>query len=226
MRCGAFCASRHSPACSSAPAEPEPNARQTFDTLGSTAHRALAREAVRKSLVLLKNARGTLPINPHATVLVAGDAADDIGTQSGGWTIDWQGDHNNNADFPGATSIYGGIQAAVTAAGGTVTLSRDGNFSKKPDVAIVVFGEGPYAEFEGDRETLEFSPGDDHELQLLRRLRQQGVPTVTVFLSGRPLWVNPEINASDAFVAAWLPGSEGEGIADVLFRGAGGRHTV
>jgi beta-glucosidase len=204
------------------PAEPERSAKRTFDTLGSKAHRALAREAVRKSLVLLKNARGTLPINPHATVLVAGAAADDIGTQSGGWTIDWQGDHNKNADFPGATSIYAGIQAAVTAAGGTVTLSRDGSFSKKPDVAIVVFGEGPYAEFEGDRETLEFSPGDDHELQLLRRLQQQGVPTVSVFLSGRPLWVNPEINASDAFVAAWLPGSEGEGVADVLFRSADG----
>ena len=74
----------------------------------------------------------------------------------------------------------------------------------------------------GPRETLEFSPGDKHELRLLRRLRRQGVPTVAVFLSGRPLWVNPEINASDAFVAAWLPGSEGEGIADVLFRGADG----
>ncbi len=193
-----------------------------FELLGSPAHRAVAREAVRKSLVLLKNARGTLPLNPHATILVAGDAADNIGTQSGGWTIDWQGDRNSNADFPGATSIYAGIQAAVTAAGGTATLSRDGSFSKKPDAAIVVFGERPYAEFEGDLANLEFSQGDKHELRLLRRLRQQGVPTVAVFLSGRPLWVNPEINASDAFVAAWLPGSEGEGIADVLFRGADG----
>ena len=189
---------------------------------GSPAHRAIAREAVRKSLVLLKNVHGTLPLNPHAAVLVAGDAANDIGVQSGGWTIDWQGNHNRNADFPGATSIFGGIQAAVTAAGGSATLSRDGSFGKKPDVAIVVFGESPYAEFQGDRETLEFSPGDKHELQLLRRLRRQGVPTVAVFLSGRPLWVNPEINASDAFVAAWLPGSEGEGVADVLFRRADG----
>jgi beta-glucosidase len=190
--------------------------------LGSPAHRAIAREAVRKSLVLLKNAHGALPLNPHAAVLVAGDAADDIGAQSGGWTIDWQGNHNGNADFPGARSIFGGIQAAVTAAGGRATLSRDGSFEEKPDVAIVVFGEGPYAEFQGDRETLEFSPGDKHELQLLRKLHRQGVPIVTVFLSGRPLWVNPEMNASDAFVAAWLPGSEGEGIADVLFRRADG----
>ncbi len=203
-------------------APPEGQAPRQFAELGSAAHRAIAREAVRKSLVLLKNTRGILPLNPHATILVAGDAADDIGMQSGGWTLDWQGDHNSNADFPGATSIYSGIKAAVKAGGGSVQLSRDGTFRDKPDVAIVVFGEGPYAEFEGDRETLEFSPGDKHELQLLRRLRRQGVPTVSVFLSGRPLWVNPEINASEAFVAAWLPGSEGEGIADVLFRAADG----
>jgi beta-glucosidase len=193
-----------------------------FQRLGSAAHRALAREAVRKSLVLLKNAKRTLPLNPHARVLVAGSAADDIGTQAGGWSIDWQGDRNSNRDFPGATSIFAGIKAAVSAAGGSISLSRDGRFTERPDVAIVVFGETPYAEFEGDRETLEFSAGDESELHLLRRLRAQGIPTVSVFLSGRPLWVNREINASDAFVAVWLPGSEGEGIADVLFRAADG----
>jgi beta-glucosidase len=169
--------------------------------------------------VLLKNDHGTLPLNPHATILVAGEAADSIGLQTGGWTIDWQGDHNSNADFPGATSIFGGIQSAVTAAGGSAVLSKNGQFVRKPAAAIVVFGEAPYAEFEGDRENLEFSPNDKHDLELLRRLHAAGVPTVAVFLSGRPMWVNPEINASDAFVAAWLPGSEGEGIADVLFRG-------
>jgi beta-glucosidase len=190
-----------------------------FTRLGSAAHRALAREAVRKSLVLLKNDRGTLPLNPHARILVAGDAADSIGAQTGGWTIDWQGDHNGNGDFPGATSIFGGIEAAVAAAGGIATLSREGRFTEKPDAAIVVFGEAPYAEFEGDRENLEFSSNDSQDLDLLRRLRSEGVPTVAVFLSGRPLWVNAQINASDAFVAAWLPGSEGEGVADVLFRG-------
>ena len=195
-----------------------------FARLGSRAHRALAREAVRKSLVLLKNAHGTLPLNPHAKILVAGDAADNIGKQAGGWTLDWQGDHNRNADFPGATSIFGGIQAAVTAAGGSAVLSKEGKFQEKPDAAIVVFGEVPYAEFEGDRENLDFSAEDKHPLELLRRLRAQGVPTVAIFLSGRPLWVNPEINVSDAFVAAWLPGSEGEGIADVLFRSVGADH--
>ncbi len=193
-----------------------------FEVLGSAAHRALAREAVRKSLVLLKNARGVLPLNPRAEVLVVGAAADDIGRQSGGWTIDWQGARNSNADFPGATSIYAGIEAAVKRAGGAAVLSRDGRFAHKPDVAVVVFGETPYAEFEGDRETLEYSPGDKSDLAILRRLRAAGIPTVSVFLSGRPMWVNREINASDAFVAAWLPGSEGEGIADLLLRAADG----
>lgn len=195
-----------------------------FTLLGSAVHRALAREAVRKSLVLLKNDHGTLPLNPHAKILVAGDAADSIGAQTGGWTIDWQGDHNSNADFPGGTSIFGGIRAAVAAGGGSSVLSQDGRFTEKPDAAIVVFGEGPYAEFEGDRENLEFSPNDARALDVLQRLHGAGVPTVAVFLSGRPLWVNREINASDAFVAAWLPGSEGEGVADVLFRSPGGEH--
>ncbi len=191
-----------------------------FARLGSAAHRALAREAVRKSLVLLKNDHGTLPLNPHAKILVAGDAADSIAAQAGGWTIDWQGDQNSNADFPGATSIFGGIRAAVAAAGGSAVLARDGRFTDRPDAAVVVFGEGPYAEFEGDRENLDFSRGDARGLELLRRLHAAAVPTVAVFLSGRPLWVNPEINAADAFVAAWLPGSEGGGVADLLFRSA------
>jgi beta-glucosidase len=195
-----------------------------FTRLGSAAHRALAREAVRKSLVLLKNDHRTLPLNPRAKILVAGDAADSMAAQAGGWTIDWQGDHNANTDFPGATTIFAGIQAATAAAGGSAVLSKDGRFTDKPDAAIVVFGEGPYAEFEGDRETLEYSPGDRHDLELLRRLRAKGVPTVTVFISGRPMWVNPQINASDAFVAAWLPGSEGAGVADVLFSSAGAEH--
>jgi beta-glucosidase len=194
-----------------------------FTRLGSPAHRELARAAVRESLVLLKNDRSTLPLNPRAKILVAGDAADSVGFQAGGWTIDWQGEHNRNADFLGATTIFGGIKAAVTAGGGSATLSLDGRFTEKPDAAIVVFGEGPYAEFEGDRENLEFSPNDKHGLELLRRLHAGGVPTVAVFLSGRPMWVNPEINASDAFIAAWLPGTEGEGVADLLFWSAGAK---
>ena len=189
------------------------------DVMGAPEHRAIARRAVRESLVLLKN-EGVLPIKSSANVLVAGDAADDIGRQSGGWTLSWQGDGNTNADFPGATSIYAGIEQALEAGGGTATLSVDGSFSQKPDVAIVVFGEEPYAELRGDIRSLEFQPGDKKALALLTKLKAAGIPTVSVFLSGRPLWVNPEINQSDAFVAAWYPGSEGAGVADVLVGGA------
>jgi beta-glucosidase len=194
-----------------------------FERLGSAAHRALARTAVRESLVLLKNEHAILPLSPRAHVLVAGEAADRIGMQTGGWTVDWQGDHNHNSDFPGATSIFEGIRSAMTAAGGTATLSPQGSFTTRPDAAIVVFGEQPYAEYEGDRETLDFSSEDSRPLALLKALHAQGIPTISVFLSGRPMWVNPELNASDAFVAAWLPGSEGEGIADVLLSAANGR---
>ncbi|HET9389669.1 MAG TPA: glycoside hydrolase family 3 N-terminal domain-containing protein [Steroidobacteraceae bacterium] len=194
-----------------------------FERLGSAAHRALARQAVRESLVLLKNEQGTLPLSPRAHILVAGEGADRIAMQAGGWSIDWQGDHNSNADFPGATSIFEGIRAAVSAAGGTAVLSPDGSSATRPDAAVVVFGEGPYAEYEGDRETLDFSGRNRAPLTLLNTLRARGIPTVAILLSGRPLWVNPEINASDAFVAAWLPGSEGEGISDLLFQGADGQ---
>ncbi|MFZ3482455.1 glycoside hydrolase family 3 N-terminal domain-containing protein [Sphingomonas sp. 3-13AW] len=190
--------------------------------MGSPEHRAIAREAVAKSLVLLKNS-GVLPIKASANVLVAGDAADDIGRQSGGWTLSWQGDGNTNADFPNGQSIFSGIAQAMKASGGTATLSPDGSFTKKPDVAIVVFGEMPYAEMRGDVRTLEFQPGDKQSLELLKKLKAAGVPTVSVFLSGRPMWVNPEINQSDAFVAAWFPGSEGGGVADVLIGDASGR---
>jgi beta-glucosidase len=189
------------------------------DLLGSPEHRALAREAVRQSLVLLKN-DGVLPIRSSARVLVAGTAADDIGRASGGWTLTWQGTGNSNADFPNGQSIWGGIAEAVTAGGGQAELSPDGSFETRPDVAIVVFGETPYAEFQGDVETLDFVP--EEPLETLRRLQAAGIPTVSVFLSGRPMWTNPEINASNAFVAAWLPGSEGGGVADVLIGDAAG----
>jgi beta-glucosidase len=194
-----------------------------FELLGSAEHRAVARQAVRESLVLLKNHNHLLPLSSHAHVLVAGDGADNIPKQCGGWTISWQGTGISNKDFPHGESIFSGIQAAVRAGGGTAQLSPSGEFKNKPDVAIVVFGENPYAEFQGDIGTVEYSPGDKHDLQLLRSLRARGVPVVAVFISGRPLWVNPEINTSDAFVAAWLPGSEGGGIADVLFAAPDGR---
>ena len=189
-----------------------------YELLGSPAHRAVAREAVRKSLVLLKNENGLLPLKPAQRVLVAGDGADNIGKQSGGWTISWQGTGLDNNRFPGATSIWNGIQAAVTAAGGTAEMSVEGKYSTRPDVAIVVFGENPYAEFQGDITLLKLRDGEDEALALMHRLRADRIPVVAIFLSGRPLWMNRELNASNAFVAAWLPGTEGEGIADVLYR--------
>jgi len=189
----------------------------------SHAHKDLAREAVRKSLVLLKNNQQILPLSPKSRVLVAGDGADNIAKQAGGWSVSWQGTDNSNADFPNATSIYQGIRQQVEAAGGQVELAVDGDYRKKPDVALVVIGEKPYAEWFGDIQQLEYQHGDKTDLALIKKLKQQGIPVVTVFLTGRPLWTNKEINASDAFVVAWLPGSEGQGVADVLLADNAGK---
>jgi beta-glucosidase len=189
-----------------------------FELIGHPAHRAIARAAVRESLVLLKNDDGLLPLEPAQHFLVTGDGADNMAKQSGGWTLTWQGTGLDNKLFPGATSIWGGIRAAVTAAGGSAELSPDGRYKTRPDVAIVVFGENPYAEFQGDLSYLRLREGNDAHLGIMRRLRAEKIPVVAIFLSGRPLWMNREINAANAFVAAWLPGSEGAGIADVLYR--------
>ncbi len=184
--------------------------------VGSAAHRQVARQAVRESLVLLKNREKILPLNPQQHILVTGNAANSIPNQAGGWSVTWQGTGTTNASFPGATSIYSGIKSTVEAAGGSAELSQDASFQQKPDVAIVVFGETPYAEGQGDRNTLEFEPLNKGSLALITKLREQNIPVVSVFISGRPMWVNPELNQSNAFVAAWLPGSEGGGVADVI----------
>ncbi|UOV02920.1 glycoside hydrolase family 3 protein [Pseudoxanthomonas mexicana] len=193
-----------------------------FALLGAPEHRAVARRAVRESLVLLKNAGGVLPLSPKQRILVAGDGANDVGKQAGGWTLNWQGTGTTRKDFPNADTIFEGIAQQAKAAGGEAILAIDGKYTQKPDVAVVVFGENPYAEFQGDLQTLLYKPGDDSDLQLIKGLKAEGIPVVAVFLSGRPLWMNREINAADAFVAAWLPGSEGAGIADVLLRNADG----
>lgn len=196
-------------------------------TLGSPEHRALAREAVAKSLVLLKN-QGVLPLKPTANILVAGDGADDIARQSGGWTISWQGTGVPRSQFPDTTSLWDGIRAAVKAGGGHAEYAPDGKFTRRPDAAIVVFGEMPYAEFQGDLKTLQLRPDLRKPLETMRQLKAAGIPVVAVMLTGRPLFVNPELNTADAFVVAWLPGSEGAGVADRLFspvHGAAPRFT-
>jgi beta-glucosidase len=191
-----------------------------FELLDSAAQRALAREAVRKSLVLLKN-DGALPIRASARVLITGPAAHDLRVQTGGWTLTWQGTETVKADFPQAMSIEDGFRQAISAGGGIVVDSAEDIAVSKPEVGIVVFGEPPYAEMIGDIKLPLYNARAP--LDQLRRLRRHGITTVAVFLSGRPLWVNPELNASSAFVAAWLPGTEGGGLADVLIGDSDGR---
>jgi len=189
-----------------------------YKMLASPEQRALARDAVRQSLVLLKNNGGLLPLAANKHVLVTGDAADNISKQNGGWTITWQGTGLKNADFPGGTSVWAGVKAAVKAGGGSAELSTDGNFKKKPDYAIVVFGENPYAEFQGDLKVLTLPGAMTQHLDIMKKLQDEKIPVVAILLSGRPLWQNRELNLATAYVAAWLPGTEGGGISDVLFR--------
>lgn len=197
--------------------------RGDLAAVGAPAHLEVAREAVAKSLVLLKNNGSVLPIKPGAKLLVAGPGADNMAMQSGGWTISWQGTDVTHADFPNGQTIWEALNKAVGEAGGKATLSADGSFAEKPDVAIVVFGEEPYAEFQGDVPTLDYQPAEAKDLATLRKLKAAGIPVVALFLSGRPLFTNPEINAADAFVAGWLPGSQAVGIADVLVAGKDGK---
>lgn len=185
-----------------------------LDVLADRTHKQLARQAVRESLVLLKNNDATLPIRPDAKVLVVGQAAQNIDLLCGGWTYTWQGTGNTNKHFPHGQSIYKGLKDAIEAGGGQIEMSLNGEYTQLPDVAVVVFGEPAYAEYAGDRSHLDYEPVAP--LNILRTLKASGIKTVSIFISGRPLWTNPEINASDAFVAAWLPGDQGAGVADVL----------
>ncbi|WP_052303264.1 glycoside hydrolase family 3 protein [Deinococcus maricopensis] len=178
-----------------------------LDVLGCEEHRALAREAVRKSLVLLKNERDALPLAAGADVLVIGEAADDVGAQCGGWTITWMGGHGPTT--PG-TTLLAGLRAAL---GGRVQYAPDGRADGRYGTAIVVLAEEPYAEGMGDRADLTLSAA---QTELLARARAVSDRVVLVLLSGRPLIVTEQVAGVDAFVAAWLPGTEGDGVADVL----------
>jgi beta-glucosidase len=196
--------------------------RGKVSAIGAQAHLDLAREAVAKSLVLLKNNGSVLPIRPGANVLIAGPGADNMAMQAGGWTISWQGTDTKASDFPKGQTIGRAIASEVSNAGGKATLSPTGTFTAKPDVAIIVLGEKPYAEFEGDIPHLAFKP-DAADIKTIEALKAQGVPVVVLFLSGRPLFTGKLINLTDAFVAGWLPGSQGQGVADVLVAGRNGK---
>lgn len=218
---------------------PRPRARPRIAhaRLGSVRHRALAREAVAKSVVLLKNEAGLLPLDRDARILVTGRLADDRGAQCGGWTLEWQGVRGNDA-IEGGTSIWEGIAAVAP----SVRLASPGGLPPVEgfDAAVVVIGERPYAEGCGDirawdgdaRSGDPTAPGGPASLEpyadslRLARMHPEdlaairaldGLPVVAVLVSGRPLVVEPELAASGAFAVAWLPGSEGAGVADVLF---------
>ena len=205
--------------------KPKPSARNTSNEVGTAEDRAVAREAVRKSLVLLKNNGATLPLARSAKLLVAGKGADSLSNQSGGWSLTWQGTENVNADFGGGTTLWQAIQKVAPNA--TLDTSTNGALGSADfDAAIVVIGETPYAEGVGDigkNKTLELAKLHPEDVALIDALKAKGVKKIiTVMYSGRPLYTSREINRSDAFVAAWLPGTEGDGLVDVLFKKADG----
>jgi beta-glucosidase len=189
--------------------------------IGAAGHLEIAREAVAKSLVLLKNNDAVLPLRAGSRVLIAGPGADNMAMQAGGWTISWQGGDTKAADFPNGQTIGNAIADAVRAQGGQAVIASDGAFDTKPDVAVVVVGEKPYAEFEGDVPDLAFRMQSGEEA-LIAKLKSQGVRVVVLFLSGRPMFTGKLMNQADAFVAGWLPGTQGRGVADVLVAGADG----
>jgi beta-glucosidase len=181
-----------------------------LDRIGSPEHRTVARQAVRESQVLLLNRGDALPLAATLSrIAVAGKAADDLGLQSGGWTISWQGSSGRITD---GTTVLDAIRKAAPRA--TVTYARDGSVPRDAQVAIVVIGEQPYAEMKGDRNDLSL---DAEDVAAVRNAKRAGVPVVVVLFSGRPLMLEPILDQADGLIAAWLPGTEGDGIADVLF---------
>ena len=185
--------------------------RSFTSTVGSSAHREIARKCVRESLVLLKNQNNFLPMSKNINhILVAGKNGLDIGNQCGGWTISWQG---SSGDITTGTTIYQAIKNSVQSST-TVSYSYNGSNTQGANVAVVVVGETPYAEGNGDRNDLSLSSDD---ITTINNIKNAGIPFVIILISGRPMIISNVINDCNAFVAAWLPGTEGQGIADVLF---------
>ncbi|HAL56496.1 MAG TPA: beta-glucosidase [Bacteroidetes bacterium] len=179
-------------------------------SIGSPEHRAVAREAVRQSVVLLKNENKTLPLSKNIShIHVAGKSADDLGNQCGGWTISWSG---NSGPITTGTTFLQALKNSVSPAT-KVTYSRDGTGATGAVIGIAVVGETPYAEGQGDRWDLSLSAED---VACVARLRATGIPVVTILISGRPMIIETALGISDAFIAAWLPGTEGQGVADVV----------
>ncbi|HEY5296832.1 MAG TPA: glycoside hydrolase family 3 N-terminal domain-containing protein [Verrucomicrobiae bacterium] len=178
--------------------------------IGGAEHRQVARQCVQQSLVLLKNEKSVLPLSKKIKHLaVVGKAADDLAIQCGGWTISWQG----AGQLTRGTTILQAIRQTISPET-QVTFSAEGNDIKNADAVVVVIGELPYAEFKGDLLALDLAPD---MIALLKKVRAAGAPVTTILFSGRPLILNSVLASSDAFIAAWLPGSEGQGVADVLF---------
>ena len=207
-------------------ASPATGPRPGAEVMSSPAVRELARDAVRKSLVLLKNDRGALPLKRGGKILVVGKGADSLPMQSGGWSLTWQGDNTTTSDYPNADTLLAALRKSLGA--GNVDYSADGagvDVSRYSAV-VMVAAEKPYAETAGDivfPASMRHSSRYPEDLQALERVSGKGVPVVTLLFSGRPVSANDLINRSDAFVAALLPGTEGLGLADMLIADADGR---
>lgn len=179
--------------------------------VGSKKHRELARKSVRKSLVLLKNDNQILPLQKNnSKITLVGEHADNIGYQSGGWTIHWQG---GSGDITPGTTILDAFKSAVNDSN-NIHYSKDGGDLSKSDIIVAVVGEKPYSEGVGDRDSLHLS---DEDIRLIEKVKRSKLPFVVILISGRPMIINEVLDESDAFLAAWLPGTEGLGISDVIF---------
>jgi beta-glucosidase len=187
--------------------------RSLLEKVGGEEHRAIAREAVQKSQVVLKN-DGLLPLSKDKKYFVTGSGANDIGKQCGGWTIEWQG---KLGDITEGTTIWEGIQEQASA---SLNIRKDSSIY---DAAIVIVGEDPYTEMLGDSDQLFLSDTDKVTIAEVQAL---DIPYVVVLITGRPLIVSEDIDNSNAFMVAWLPGSEGDGVSDVLFGDAPANGTL